>query len=176
MNALPELRSEGARVELRRVLEEDLPILFEHQLDPLARHRVAFAAEDSTDRAAYLRRWRGHLADEGIVMRAIYAADELVGHVVAFHRNGEAEVGYWLGREHWGRGLATQALRQFLCLHTLRPLQARVAVDNRASLRVLEKCGFRPLRRERAFANVRGVEIEELILVLESPSPATSRP
>lgn len=169
MTASPESRPATERVELRPVLEEDLPVLFEHQLDPLARHRVAFAAEDSTDRASYLKRWRGHLVDGAIVMRAILVDGELAGHVVGFERDGEPEVGYWLARPFWGRGIATRALRLFLAAHTARPLQARVAADNQASLRVLEKCGFRLLRSERSYSNVRGVDVDERILVLDAP-------
>ena len=169
MTASPERLPLEECVELRSVLEEDLPVLFEHQLDPLARHRVAFAAEDSTDRASYLKRWRGHLVDGAIVMRAILVDGALAGHVVGFERNGEPEVGYWLARPFWGRGIATLALRRFLGEHAVRPLQARVASDNLASLRVLEKCGFRIVRTERAYSNVLGVEIEERILVLDAP-------
>jgi RimJ/RimL family protein N-acetyltransferase len=57
-------------------------------------------------------------------------------------------------------------LRGFLRLIPLRPVQARVAVDNLASLRVLEKCGFQPLGRNRTFATARGEQIEELVLSL----------
>jgi RimJ/RimL family protein N-acetyltransferase len=54
--------------------------------------------------------------------------------------------GYWLGRAHWGRGIATEAA-QMLADHALnaggmRRLEASVFVENRASIRVLEKCGF----------------------------------
>jgi RimJ/RimL family protein N-acetyltransferase len=66
-------------------------------------------------------------------------------------------IGYWLGREHWGRGIATDALREFLELVDERPLQATVAHANHASVRVLEKNGFRLLR----------VEPEELVFQLE---------
>jgi len=58
-----------------------------------------------------------------------------------------AEVGYWLGRAHWGRGIATSALR-LLTAHTfaadpeLRRLWAVPFVTNIASARVLEKAGY----------------------------------
>lgn len=57
-----------------------------------------------------------------------------------------AEVGYWLGESHWGRGLATESFR-VLVDHLWREfeferLQAEVLAWNPASCRVLEKCGF----------------------------------
>jgi RimJ/RimL family protein N-acetyltransferase len=48
-----------------------------------------------------------------------------------------------------------------------RPLYARVAKDNIASIRVLEKCGFTIYGEDKGFSNARGVEVEELILKLE---------
>ncbi len=57
-----------------------------------------------------------------------------------------AEVGYWLGVEYWGRGIATEALR-LVCGYAFAELranrvEARVYGFNSASGRVLEKCGF----------------------------------
>jgi RimJ/RimL family protein N-acetyltransferase len=57
-----------------------------------------------------------------------------------------AELGYWLGRAYWGEGIATAAVNA-LVPHALRELalyrlHARVFDDNRASMRVLERCGF----------------------------------
>ena len=49
-----------------------------------------------------------------------------------------------------------------------RPLYARAAADNIASIRVLEKCGFVLIGRDRGFANARGAEIEEVVLELSA--------
>ncbi len=73
---------------------------------------------------------------------------------------------YWIGREHWGTGIATRALAAFLAVQPVRPIRARAAKDNVASLRVLEKCGFQVTGEERGFANARGAEIAELVLEL----------
>src|SRR4029453_19193159 len=75
---------------------------------------------------------------------------------------------YWIGREFWGRGIATQALAVLLSAVKTRPLYARAAKDNIASLRVLEKCGFTITGYERGFANARGEEIEEVVLELQA--------
>jgi RimJ/RimL family protein N-acetyltransferase len=52
-----------------------------------------------------------------------------------------------------------------------RPLYARAAKDNIASLRVLEKCGFTIAGYERGFANARGEEVEEVVLELRAEAP-----
>jgi RimJ/RimL family protein N-acetyltransferase len=49
-------------------------------------------------------------------------------------------------------------------------MHARVAADNHASRRVLEKCGFRVIATERGFAGARAAEIEELVLRLDAPA------
>ena len=69
-----------------------------------------------------------------------------------------------IGKEYWGKGVATAALSAFLTRVTDRPLSARVAKDNVGSLRVLQKCGFVIAGEDKGFANARGKEIAEFIL------------
>ncbi|GAC1537142.1 MAG: hypothetical protein NVS2B17_09450 [Candidatus Velthaea sp.] len=101
----------------------------------------------------------------------------LVGGVVAgtiskFEIDRAPEVSYWLGREYWGRGIATAALPTFLHIVTQRPLFARAPKDHSASIRVLEKCGFRIIGDERGFANARNEDIDEVILRLDAGESA----
>ena len=77
------------------------------------------------------------------------------------------EVTYWLGRKFWGRGLATHALNRMLQLVADRPIFARAATDNIGSIRVLQKCGFKIVGKNKGFANGRGEETEEFILRLD---------
>src|SRR5688572_690909 len=79
---------------------------------------------------------------------------------------GEREVGDWIGREYWGRGVGTRALSQFLDDVRTRLLYARVATHNVASLRVLEKCGFTISGRYDRSSNAGGAQVEELVLTL----------
>lgn len=63
---------------------------------------------------------------------------------------GEAEVGYWIARDHWGRGYATEAASAVLRIaRTLghQRLTAGHFIDNPASGRVLRKLGFQPTGR-----------------------------
>jgi RimJ/RimL family protein N-acetyltransferase len=75
-------------------------------------------------------------------------------------------VTYWIGREQWGRGIATRALDEFLEIELTRPLHARAASDNVASIRVLEKCGFSRVGTDRAFAEGRSEDTDEVVLRL----------
>ena len=137
--------SERGAVRLRPVAEDDLPILFEHQHDPEGARMADFA---SRDRDAFMEHWHGILRNDGVLARTILVDGEVAGNVTSFEFSGLREVGYWIGREHWGKGIATSALSLFLQEERHRPLYAGVAAGNAGSLRVLEKCGFRPDDRE----------------------------
>ena len=157
---------EPVGVSLRAVERADVPIFFEHQLDAAANVMAAFTSSDPSDRAAYAAKWEKNLSDPSIVARTIEVGGEVAGYVASFERLGKREVCYWLGPKCWGRGIATAALSLFLPALRTRPLYARVAADNRGSIRVLEKCGFVVCGRERFFASARGAEIDELVLEL----------
>jgi RimJ/RimL family protein N-acetyltransferase len=151
---------------LREVWDEDLPIFFAQQLDPAANHMAAFTTKDPADRAAFDAHWRRIRGDANILNRTILVDGEVAGHVASFENFGEREVTYWLGKEFWGRGIATRALMAFLKQETTRPLHARAAKDNIGSVRVLQKCGFTITGEDKGFANARGAEIEEYVMVL----------
>lgn len=157
-------------VTLREVVASDLPIFFAQQLDPVAIRMAAFTAKDPTDEGRFAAHWAKILADDTTINRTVLVAAEVVGHVACFEQCGEYEVTYWLGREFWGRGIATAALAALLREVSIRPLHGCAASDNLASIRVLEKCGFVIVGSDRGFANARGAEIEEVILRLtETP-------
>jgi RimJ/RimL family protein N-acetyltransferase len=126
-------------VVLRHVVESDLAVFHVHQLDPEA---AAMAAFPSRDLQSHLAHWRLILANRSIVARTVVVDGEVAGNVVAWEHDGLPEVGYWIGREHWGRGVATRALAAFLLEVRVRPVLAHVASHNTPSRRVLEKCGF----------------------------------
>ena len=151
---------------LRDVTEGDLSIFFEHQLDPDANYMAAFTAKDPADQDAFTAHWTKIMADDAITVKTILFEGQVVGHVVSFVRFGAPEVSYWIGREYWDKGIATQALTGFLGHLETRPLYARVAKDNVASIRVLEKCGFKVIDEDKGFANARDSEVEEFVLEL----------
>jgi len=151
-------------VLLRDVEEGDLPIFFEQQLNPEAIHMAAFTAKDPSDKGMFHEHWAKVLADDRITIRTILFNGQVAGHILSHSWFGEPELSYWIGREYWGKGVATRALRAFLEIVTARPLYARVAKDNLASLKVLEKCRFEIIGEDQGFSNARGVEVEEFIL------------
>lgn len=154
-------------IVLRDVLDDDLPIFFEQQRDPIYNHMAAFTHKDPSDRAAFMAHWARIRSDATVITRTILLDGQVVGNVASWVQGGERQITYGIAREHWGKGLATRALREFLRLVETRPLYASAAKDNAGSLRVLENCGFRILGCEKGFANARGQEIEEALLKLE---------
>ena len=159
-----------SEVRLRGVTDADLPIFFEQQLDPLANRMAAFTAQDPSDRDAFAAKWARILGDQGITKATILVGGQVAGNVSSFVApwSGKPEVTYWLGREYWGKGVATEALSQFLRHVRARPLYARVAKDNVGSLRVLEKCGFSITGEDKGYAEARGEEVEEFVLELRA--------
>jgi RimJ/RimL family protein N-acetyltransferase len=159
---------------LRDVVDDDLPIFFEHQLDPDANSVAAFTAEDPADREAFEAHWNRILADPTVIARTIVCDGRVVGSVLSYEMDGKPEVSYWIDKPYWGRGIATRALSAFLAdVNRARPIYAHVVHDNVASLRVLEKCGFTVIGEARGFANARGAEVKEFILALEATESDT---
>ena len=126
-------------VLLRDVEPDDLPIFFVHQRDPVA---VAMVVFRSRDRAEFDEHWAKILADDAVLNKTIVADGQIAGNIASFVRDGKREIGYWIDRTLWGRGIASDALSMFLCLEQRRPLYAGVAPHNIGSIRVLQKCGF----------------------------------
>jgi RimJ/RimL family protein N-acetyltransferase len=149
-------------VSLRPVEPSDLEAFFEQQADP---ESIAMAAVSARPREDHLRHWQEVLGDEDVLVRAIVVDGEVAGHVVSFVRDtaSEREVGYWIARPMWGRGVASAALAAFLAEESRRPLIATVAVHNPASVRVLEKCGFTVFAR---VPNAKGDGVDEVHLRL----------
>ena len=132
-------------MSLRNVTDEDLPIFFDHQRDPVALRMAVFS---SRERAAFLTHWRTKVLRPGNLARTIVADGSVAGYISSWEQDDKRFVAYWIGREHWGKGIATRALSEFLAIEPVRPLHAWVAVHNVGSIRVLEKCGFRTVAQE----------------------------
>jgi len=151
-------------IQLRDVTESDLPILFEQQLDPEA---TAMAAFPSRDRESFIAHWAKIMAYEKSIIKTILCDGQVAGYILSWEMEGEREVGYWVGKEYWGKGIATQALAEYISIVKTRPLMAHVARHNIGSRRVLEKCGFIFVGEDK-YTNPAGVEVEEFVLKLET--------
>ena len=145
---------------------KDLDTFFQFQLDEEANYLAAFTAKDPHDKKAYIEKYTKFLSDPTIHMRTIKLGDEIAGSIAKFIVHGEIGITYWLDRKYWGRGIATEALQQFLAIEKARPIVGRTAFDNYGSQKVLEKTGFKKTGTDKGFANARQTEIEEYIYTL----------
>ena len=151
----------NGRVRLRSVEPADLPIFFRHQLDPDSTRMAAFP---SRDRASFDAHWEKNiLGNPDAITRTILVDDEVAGNIGSWPQEGARLVGYWIGRDYWGKGVATHALADFLHVVTDRPLRAHVAKHNIGSIRVLEKCGFSVEQN----VEVANDDVVELVLILQ---------
>jgi RimJ/RimL family protein N-acetyltransferase len=149
-------------VRLRNIEPSDLPTFYEQQLDADATRMAAFPARD---RAAFDVHWATNiLGNPAAINQTIVVDGQVAGNIGSWTQDGARLVGYWIGKEYWGRGIATRALAAFLHLVTERPLHAHVAQHNVGSIRVLEKCGFSIEHEESS--EVTGEGVTELVLVL----------
>jgi RimJ/RimL family protein N-acetyltransferase len=126
------------RVILRATTVDDVAILFAHQRDPVAAAMAAFPSRDWEAFVAHDARLR---LDPAALRRTIVADGEVVGSIGVWGVD-EREIGYWIDRAAWGKGIASAAVAALLAEVQDRPLTAHVAEHNVGSIRVLERNGF----------------------------------
>lgn len=148
---------------LRDVVEADVVVFYEQQLEPEATRMAHFP---SRDREAFYAHWQRLLANDAVTNRTIVADGKVAGNIGCWEQDGRRLVGYWLGREFWGRGLATEALSELIGEVTERPLYAWVVSSNIGSIRVLEKCGFVAAGSRTEHDEKLGEPVEELLFEL----------
>jgi RimJ/RimL family protein N-acetyltransferase len=164
--------AKAPEVSLHAVTPADLPVFYEHQRDAEAARLAAFRSRDPE---AFMIHWNRLLADPQLATRVILAEGKVAGYVGTWTQEGERLVGYWIGREFWGRGIATAALGLFLREFPRRPLIARVAKHNPGSIRVLQKCGFLVIGEETS-PGPDGQPVGEFVFSLSDPPPAYASP
>ena len=156
------------KVRLRNIEPNDLPVFYEQQLDPDATRMAAFPARD---RASFDAHWEKNiLGNPDAIAQTILVGGEVAGNIGSWQQETIRLVGYWIGKEYWGRGVATRALSAFLHVVPHRPLPAPVVQHHVGSIRVLEKCGF-SVEQTMEVASDGVVE-----LVLHLPRPASASP
>ena len=153
-------------IELRDLDDEDLDAIFEMMRDRAAVEMAAFTAVDPDDRARFDEWIERERSAPEVALYVVTESGGFAGTGALFSAEGEREVTYWIARHAWGRGVATAALRLLVSREPVRPLFARVAAHNAASLAVLAKLGFTEVSRDVEYAPGIGREVEELVLVL----------
>ena len=117
--------------------------------------------------------WTKILSDNTTINKTIVVDDEVVGNVSSWIADEGRAIGYWLAKDQWGKGVATEAVRQFVADVEERPLYATVAAHNKGSIRVLEKCGFELVKGPYPGHGYGGMEVvDELLLALRGSRPA----
>lgn len=154
------------KVSLREVKESDLEIFFTQQQDTDANFMAAFISRDPNNKRAFDKHWKKILLDDSVIIMTIVYQKKVVGHIASYILFGEREITYWIGKDFWGKGIASSALEKFINLVKVRPLHARAAKDNLASIRVLEKCGFNYIGNDLTFSQYRNEDVEEVIYKL----------
>jgi RimJ/RimL family protein N-acetyltransferase len=98
------------------------------------------------DAEAFLAKARDPILPSLLVLERIAGPPQLIGACGLGRRpSGAVEMGYWIARSHWGRGIATEACGALIGMARalgLATLEASHFLDNPASARVLEKLGF----------------------------------
>jgi RimJ/RimL family protein N-acetyltransferase len=153
-------------IELRDLDDDDLDAIFEMMRDPKAVAMASFTASDPDDRAAFDEWIARERATPGVSCFVVTETGGFAGTAAAFTVDGDREVSFWLARHAWGRGVATAALRLLISHEAERPLYARAAAHNAASIAVLTKTGFTEVSRNVAFAPGLGREAEEIVFAL----------
>ena len=159
-----------ADVALRPINDADLDALFEQMRDPESVWMAAFTAKDPDDRTAFDAHMAKVKASPDTMNRVITLDGRLVGSIASFVIDGDTEVTYWIDRSFWGQGIASRALALLLASVHVRPVFARAASDNVASMKVLQRAGFAIVGTETSFSNGRKTEIEETVLRLDGPT------
>src|SRR5258708_8138285 len=129
-------------ITIREVESSDIETFYEHEIGPEAIRMAAFVCEDPKDKVAFDAHWDKILNSSQITKRTIVAEGQVAGHISCYPHGENLEVTYWLGREFWGRGLATQDINRMLHPVADRATFARVATRTTRAIRVLAKCGF----------------------------------
>ena len=146
-----------------RTVEPDDIAIFHAQQDALQARWLLFPSATGC-RATHEAHWAKILANDAVIARTIVDGDLVVGNIVSFLADGERNIGYWIGRQYWGRGHATAAVAEYVAEVGSRPLDARVAEHNVGSIRVLAKCGFVIVGEEQHA----GDPVKEIVLRLDA--------
>ena len=139
------------RLLLRPGFPEDAPALAAAIADEAIVRNLATAPWPyrMRDAEAFLASPRDPILPSFLIFERTDGAPRLVGSCGLGRRpSGAVELGYWIARPFWGRGVATEACRALVDIARtlgLPSLEGSHFVDNPASARVLEKLGFEPL-------------------------------
>jgi len=148
------LEFNGKRVSIRPLRFSDASDLYENVKDKeIVTWTVSIPHPYPRDGALrFIRKARYNIRKRksyafGIVLKETGTVIGVVELMTFDWKNKNAEIGYWLGKKHWGEGLMTEAVRLVLKFGfgnlKLHRVYAKLFEENIASAGILEKCGFK---------------------------------
>lgn len=136
------------RLSLMAVVEGDIPTLAALGNDFEIAKYTARMPYPLTEAA--VASWLGSHGPNKTALKICRRSDGAICGQVGITRTdpGRGELGYWIGRAHWGQGIATEAAQAILDFAfaelAMEEIEASCRVTNPGSRRVIEKCGFQP--------------------------------
>lgn len=164
-------QTETERLILRDICEEDLPILIEQSLEPeslknvLTRQRKESYNQTSYENSlAWAKYWETQTERDDYRLTVERKEDKTVIGSINLHnakpKSFEAALGWHYGYEHRGNGYATEAAREMLRIgfeiNDVRMIYADCFIENKASIRIMEKLGMKPFWNYGLFNTLRG--------------------
>lgn len=153
-------------IELRDIADDDLDAVFEMMRDPEGIARAAFTAKDPDDRSSFDAWMARNRANPSARVQVVTEDGGFAGTAGTFSVDGDREITYWIARHAWGRGVATAVIELLIALEPERPLYARAAALNTASVAALRRAGFAEISRNDAYAPGVGRNVEEIVFAL----------
>lgn len=166
------LALKGARVTLRRPVMSDAHDIFAGMNDFDVVKNLSRAPWPYTlrDAESWLEGIENGGAQRSAYPFAIVTGGRQIGTVGISDHGETVELGYWINRDSWGRGFATEAARLavgFAFSHLgLETLEAGHFADNAASGRVLEKLGFAYTETVARFSKARDCDVDCRMMIL----------
>ena len=155
---------ETERIILRPWLESDAEALFRYASDPDVGPRAGWPPHKSVDESLEIIRTVFNTDTMwAVIWKESGEAIGCCGYLPASNSNlhisdHECEVGYWIGKPYWGKGICTEALKLVIgyCFNVkgYTALWGDYFPENPASGRVMEKCGFTDTGRETICPNL----------------------
>ncbi|MDD5254319.1 MAG: GNAT family N-acetyltransferase [Candidatus Nanoarchaeia archaeon] len=148
------VKLEGNKIKIRKIGSSDVGDIYQNVKDKeVTKWTLNIPHPYSRkDAIAFVKRCRNKLRKEerytfGIILKE---TNKLVGLVSLFHvhkNNKNAELGYWLGKNYWGKGIMSEAVKLIIKFGfeelKLHRIYAEAFEENIASRKVLEKAGFK---------------------------------
>ena len=137
------------KIELRKVQESDLKTFFNFQQNEDANFMAAFISRDPKNWDEFINHWNKILSDDLNYIRTITYKNIVVGNMLSFLMFEQREIGYWIDKDYWGKGIMVEVLAalQKHASNFQKKIIATVKEQNHNSIRVLEKIGIEKMSR-----------------------------